>query len=85
MEGHPEWFTLAYFHTPAGLASEVRDAAFPDAEVLAIEGVGATVDLGDVLDDPVARATVLRAIERTERESSLLGASHHLMAVATRT
>lgn len=85
VEGHPEWFTLAYFHTPAGLLSEIRDAGFPDADVLAIEGVGATANVDDALGDPIGRETVLRAIERTEREPSLLGVSDHLMAVATRT
>lgn len=79
----PEWFTLAYFHKPDELRTEVRDAGFPDADVLAVEGpVGA--GLGADLDDADARAAVLRAIARVEREPSLLGASPHLLAVATR-
>jgi SAM-dependent methyltransferase len=84
VEGHPEWFTLAFFHTPGGLCEEVRAAGFPDAEVYAVEGVGAWADLDQALDDPGQCSAVLRAIARVEREPSLLGASPHLMAVATR-
>ena len=82
--GRPEWFTLAYFHTPEELLEEVRAAGFPDADVLAVEGVGAVVNDHEALDDPAARAALLRAIERIEREPRLLGASPHLMAIATR-
>jgi ubiquinone/menaquinone biosynthesis C-methylase UbiE len=84
VEGHPEWFTLAFFHTPDGLRDEVRSAGFPDADVYAVEGLGAGADLNAALDDPTKRATVLEAIARVEREPSLLGASPHLMAIATR-
>lgn len=83
--GRPEWFTLAYFHTPEGLCDEVRAAGFPDANVFAVEGLGAGVDLDHALDDPAARAALLRAIARVEREPSLLGASPHLLAIGTRT
>ena len=38
----------------------------------------------EALDDPAARAALLRTIERIEREPSLLGASPHLMAIAMR-
>lgn len=82
--GRPEWFTLAYFHTPKELLEEVRAAGFPDADVLAVEGVGAVVNDHEALDDPAARAALLRTIERIEREPSLLGASPHLMAIAMR-
>jgi SAM-dependent methyltransferase len=84
VDGRPEWFTLAFVHTPSGLCHEVRAAGFPDAEVYAVEGVGAWADLEQALDAPGQRAAVLRAIARVEREPSLLGASPHLMAVATR-
>ncbi len=78
----PEWFTLAYFHHPDELAAEVTAAGFSDSAVLAIEGP-ATVD-SDALSNPESRAVILRAIARVESEAALLGASPHLMAVATR-
>jgi SAM-dependent methyltransferase len=80
--GHPEWFTLAYFHTPSGLAHEVCRAGFPDVQILAIEGIGAGADIDDALDDPARREAVLRAIRRLESEPSLLGVTPHLMAFA---
>jgi SAM-dependent methyltransferase len=82
VHGRPEWFTLAYFHTPDELRGDVRRAGFGDVDVLAIEGIASGADLDAALDDPAARDAVLRAIARVEREPSLLGASMHLMAVA---
>jgi ubiquinone/menaquinone biosynthesis C-methylase UbiE len=82
--GHPEWFTLAYFHTPESLQEEARRAGFDDASVYAVEGAGAWADLDAALDDPTSRSAVMRAIERVEREPSLLGASPHLMAIASK-
>jgi SAM-dependent methyltransferase len=82
--GRLEWFTLAYMHRPDELLDEVRAARFPDAEIFAVEGVGAWMDLGEALDDLDGRSTVLRAIRRVEREPSLLGSSPHLIAIATK-
>ena len=82
--GRPEWFTLAYLHRPDELLDEVRSAGFSGAEIYAVEGVGALMDLDDALDDPDRRATVLRAIGRVEQEPSLLGASPHVMVIAAK-
>jgi len=82
--GHPEWFTLAYFHAPQTLRDEVQGAGFSDVQLLAIEGIAAVAQLNDALDDPVRRETLLRAIRRVEAEPSLLGASPHLMAIAAK-
>ena len=58
------------------------------AALLAVEGpVGAHGEasaLDDWLDDPAKREVLLRAIARVEAEPSLLGASPHVMAIATR-
>jgi ubiquinone/menaquinone biosynthesis C-methylase UbiE len=82
VEGRPEWFTLAYFHTPDDLREEVRGGGFADVDVLAVEGLASRADLNAALDDAEQRARVLRAIARVEREPSVLGASMHLMAIA---
>lgn len=84
VEGRPEWFTLAYFHHPDELRAEVRRSGFPDAEVFAVEGPCGQASMNVDLDDPVARDAALRAIARVEREPSLLGASPHLLTVATK-
>lgn len=84
---HPGWFTTAYFHRPDELARELAAAGFDVMGVLAIEGaVGAAAEthaLDDWLDDPDRREVLLRAIRRVETEPSLLGASPHVLALAT--
>jgi hypothetical protein len=80
---HPQFFTLAHFHRPDELREEVRAAGFGSVDLVAIEGPGSFQD-GLALSDPGKRAAILRAIERVEREPSLLGASSHLMCIGVR-
>ncbi len=80
---HPDWFTLAYFHRPEELRSELDEAGFNSVSVVAIEGPGGFQDRLN-LNDEVGRTAVLRAIERVEAEPSLLGASSHLMGIGIR-
>jgi SAM-dependent methyltransferase len=84
----PRWFTTAYFHHPEELEREVAAAGFDVRAVLAVEGaVGAAAEthaLDAWIDDPAKREVLLRAIRRVEAEPSLLGASPHVMALATR-
>jgi len=86
-DGHPRWFTTAYFHRPDELAREVATAGFELQALLAVEGLATMLDdtgaLDDWLDDPTRRELLLRAIRRTEGEPSLLGASSHMLALAT--
>ncbi len=80
----PERFTTAYLHLSGELESEVRDAGFDLIGVLAIEGVGEFLpDAGEWLDDPAHRELLLRAIARVEAEPTLIGASPHLLALAS--
>jgi SAM-dependent methyltransferase len=87
-DGHPGWFTTAYFHRPDELQREVAGAGFDVTALVAVEGaVGAAAEthaLDAWIDDPDKREILLRAIRRVETEPSLLGASPHLLAVATR-
>jgi len=87
-DGHPGWFTTAYFHRPDELQREVAAAGFDITALVAIEGaVGAAAEthaLDAWIDDPDKREILLRAIRRVEAEPSLLGASPHVLAVATR-
>ncbi len=87
-DAHPGWFTTAYFHRPDELEREVAAAGLRVTAVMAIEGaVGAAAEthaLDAWLDDPGRREVLLRAIRRVEAEPSLLGASPHVMAIATR-
>jgi SAM-dependent methyltransferase len=87
-ERRPRWFTTAYFHRPDELAAEVARAGFEVRALLAIEGPGGVLAeaqaLDHWLDDAERRELLLRAIRRVETEPSLLGASPHLLACATR-
>jgi len=79
------YFTTAFFHHPDELRSEMVEAGFTGAQVLAVEGISwAAGDLTERLADPVRREVALDIVRRTEAEPSLLGASPHLMGIATR-
>jgi SAM-dependent methyltransferase len=84
---HPGWFTTAYLHRPDELEREVAAAGFDVRALLAVEGaVGAAAEartLDAWIDDVARREVLLRAIRRVEAEPSLLGASPHVMALAT--
>jgi SAM-dependent methyltransferase len=83
--GRPEWFTTAYFHLPEELGQEVTEAGPRLHTVFAVEGPAWMLpDIQRRLADPTRRERVLAAIRRIETEPSLLGASSHLLAVASR-
>jgi|SRR5579884_452966 len=82
-EKRPGYFTTAFFHTPEGLAQEVRDVGLTLDGVLAVEGPGWLVpDLDEWWRDDRRRERLLASIAAVEREPSLLGMSAHLLAVA---
>jgi SAM-dependent methyltransferase len=80
----PGWFTTAYLHHPDEIGQELAESGWEPTALLAVEGTGAFADAADWLDDPDRKRTLLRAVQRVEAEPSLLGASPHLLAVATR-
>jgi len=83
--GRPEWFTTAYFHLPEELGQEVTEAGLRLHTVVAVEGPAWMLpDIDQWLADPARRERVLAAIRRIETEPSLLGASAHLLVVASR-
>jgi ubiquinone/menaquinone biosynthesis C-methylase UbiE len=83
--GRPEWFTTAFFHLPGELGQEVAEAGLRLEALLAVEGPAWLLpDIRRRLADPARRETVLAAVRRVEAEPSLLGASAHLLAVASR-
>ncbi|HEX6194911.1 MAG TPA: class I SAM-dependent methyltransferase [Jiangellaceae bacterium] len=83
--GHEQRFTTAYFHRADDLGSELMAAGLHDVEVIAVEGIGSFLDgLDEILDVPNTHDVLMRWIQMTEREPSLLGASGHLLAIGRR-
>ncbi|HEY3504668.1 MAG TPA: class I SAM-dependent methyltransferase [Actinocatenispora sp.] len=87
-EHRPEgdWFTDAYFHRPEEPAAEARDAGLDVVTVVAVEGTLWQLGprLGEILADPARTELMLSMLRRIEAEPSLLGASSHLLTIATR-
>ena len=72
----------AYFHRLPELAGELAAAGFTGIDLLAVEGFAHLLpDLPGRTRDP---EPLLRAVRRTEREPSMLGASPHALGLARR-
>lgn len=80
--GRPQFFTTAYFHTPAGLAGEIRQAGFPSVTVYGVEGPGWL--LRQAWADPRRREQILFAARAAEIQPSLIVSSAHLIAAAAK-
>jgi len=80
--GRPEFFTTAYFHTPDGLASEIERTGFTGIAIYGVEGPGWPLRLE--WTDPHRREQILFAARSAERQPSLTGFSHHLIAAAAK-
>jgi SAM-dependent methyltransferase len=77
-------FTTAYFHHPADVEREWADAGLDLASLVAVEGPAAFLgNLDELLDDEVQRAVLLRWLRQFESDRSLLGATGHLIGLAT--
>jgi ubiquinone/menaquinone biosynthesis C-methylase UbiE len=80
------YFTESYFHRPEELAEEISQAGLQHERTVAIEGIGWLLqNFEEWWQDEMHRANLLEIIRRLESESSLLGASAHLMGIARKT
>jgi SAM-dependent methyltransferase len=83
--GKPEYFMDTFFHHPDELRGEVAEAGFTTATIYGVEGPGWIASEFDTWwDNGEHRDRLLEIARAVETEPSLLGASAHLMAVATR-
>jgi ubiquinone/menaquinone biosynthesis C-methylase UbiE len=83
VSGRIDYFTTAYFHRPEDLDSEIVSAGLELIGVFGIEGPGWLLpDVAERLANPDKREDLLRAARMLESESSIQGASAHLMGVA---
>jgi SAM-dependent methyltransferase len=81
----PHWFTTAYFHEPSELANEAAAAGLACVEVVGVEGVAGWFDhVFNRWEDMASREAILFAARVVESEPSLLGASAHLLMVASK-
>jgi SAM-dependent methyltransferase len=72
-------------HRPADLAGEVSDAGLGLLDLIAVEGpAGFFPDIAERMADDTDRRAVLDSARALERVPEVMGASPHLMAVATR-
>jgi hypothetical protein len=83
--GRPEWFTSAYLHLPEELRNEATEAGLSVEALVGVEGPAWILpDLDSWLEDPQRRSTLLESIGRVETQSSLLGATAHILVVGRR-
>jgi len=83
--GDPAYFTTAYFHHPAELASEFAGAGLTHLATLAVEGPAWLFqDIDARLSGEKARQILLTTLASIESEPTMIGVSAHLLAVATR-
>jgi ubiquinone/menaquinone biosynthesis C-methylase UbiE len=81
---HPGYFTTAYFHHPDELAEEIMTAGLELESVRAIEGPAWLIpDLDHWWENDTRRERLLAYLASVEREPSLVGASAHMLAIAT--
>ncbi|MET9648581.1 class I SAM-dependent methyltransferase [Streptomyces syringium] len=81
-----QFFTTAYFHAPQELAAEAAGAGLEVRALLAVEGPAKLLpDLAQRMQDDAARAQIMRALVRLEAEPSVLGASEHVLVIASNT
>ena len=78
----PGYFTTSFFHHPSELLSELQEAGFGEAQVVAVESVAGL--MVEFPSDAGLRERILEIVQRIESEPSLLGASPHLIGIGTR-
>jgi ubiquinone/menaquinone biosynthesis C-methylase UbiE len=81
--GHPDYFMDTFFHHPDELRQEVVRAGFAVTGIYGVEGPSWLLsDFDAWWDSQEYRDLLLRIARTLETESSLLGVSAHLVAVA---
>ena len=77
-----EYFMDTFFHHPDELKAEVSSVGFEIKGLYAIEGISYMMqDLDKNWNNPEYREFLLETIAKVEEESSLIGASPHIMCV----
>lgn len=78
----PGFFTTAYFHDRAGIASEITDAGLRLQDLLPIEGpLHWAPGIQDRLNDSGQRQLILDTLTAMEHDPAIAGATAHLLAI----
>lgn len=77
------FFTTAFLHKPADLATEVEEAGFAPVDLAGVEGpVWLAPDFEVRWADPARRERMLELARLVEHESELMGVSQHFLLIA---
>lgn len=80
---NPNYFTTAKFHEPSEFQAEIESAGFFETKLHAVEGFAAQIpDLESRMNKSNLKAILFDLLTTIESESSLLGTSPHIMAIA---
>jgi ubiquinone/menaquinone biosynthesis C-methylase UbiE len=80
---NPAYFTTAFLHHPSELKAEIEAAGFQVLKLLGVEGPGWLLpNFEEHWTDQAKRARLLAYMRAIEDETTLLGVSAHLMAIA---
>jgi hypothetical protein len=78
----PEFFTTAYFHDRAGIASEMTDSGLRLQELLPIEGpLHWAPGIRERLSDPVQQQLILNTLAAMEDDPAIACATAHILAI----
>src|SRR6266702_5033497 len=78
----PEYFTTSFFHHPNEFESEMQQAKLKSVKVHGVTGFAWLLPRFDqIWRDPTLKVRLMRILDRTELEPSMLGISDHMLAV----
>jgi ubiquinone/menaquinone biosynthesis C-methylase UbiE len=81
--GNPEYFTTAYFHTPAEIKNEVTESGLRFEKLVAAESFGWVLDnFAEKAEDKTYLNKLLSVINMIESNDDLMAMSPHIIAVA---
>jgi SAM-dependent methyltransferase len=81
-DSDPGFFTTAYFHDRAGIASEIADSALRLHALLPVEGpLHWAPGIEDRMNDPDQRQLILDTLAAMEHDPAIAAATAHLLAI----
>jgi len=80
---HPDYFTTAYFHTPAEIREEINASGLKLDKLIAVEGFGWIInDFAKKTNDTVYMNKLAMIINMLETSDDLIAMSQHIITVA---